>query len=71
MGYTFPRPRYPAASIRLTGEQRHMTYTVGDACNALRRAGAPEEEIVVFRDDALSDDGDHARRVLQNWLTVE
>lgn len=62
--------RHPEVEVQLIGEDGNAFAIMGRVLNALRRAGISEEEIDVFRAEAMSGDYDHLLLTVMRWVEV-
>lgn len=62
------QPRYPDVSVQLTGEDGNAFSILGRVRRQLRRAGASEEELETFQDEATAGDYDHLLRTVMRWV---
>ena len=49
-------PRHPEIAVELVGQDGNAFLIIGTVQQALRKAGAPEEEVTAFREQAMSGD---------------
>lgn len=64
-------PKYPDVQVQLTGGDGNAFVIVGRVSAALRKAGASDEAIVEFRDEAMSGDYDKVLRTCMEWVDVQ
>ena len=68
--YATTGPRYPEAVAQLSGEDGNAFMIIGRVRTALRRAGAPADELEAFQTEAMSGDYDALLRTAMRWATV-
>ena len=64
-------PKYPAAKVRLVGEDGNAFAILGRTKRALRGAGASPEEIAAFFREATAGDYDQLLGTVLRWVEVE
>jgi hypothetical protein len=63
--------KYPDVKVTLIGEDGNAFAVMGAVTKALRRAGAPQEDIDKYKEEAMSGDYDNLLRVTMRWVDVE
>jgi len=63
-------PRYPDCTVQLSGEDGNAFFIIGRTTKALRRAGAPKEDIDAYTADAMSGDYDHVLQTTMRWVAT-
>lgn len=63
-------PKYPHVEVELSGQDGNAFFIIGRVRQALRRAGATEEELERFSDEATSGDYDNVIQTAMRWVTV-
>lgn len=61
-------PRYPNIEVDLVGEDGNAFAIIGRVQRALRHAGVPDEEVRLFRDQAMAGDYDHLLTTCMDWV---
>lgn len=61
----------PKPTVKLVGEDGNAFAIIGRCRKALKRAGATEEQLKEFSDDAMSGDYDHVIQTAMKWCDVE
>lgn len=64
------RPLYPDAIAQLSGEEGNAFAIIGRVRTALRRAGAPADELEAFQTEAMSGDYNNLLRTAMRWVEV-
>lgn len=64
-------PRFPEAHVELVGQDGNAFGMIGRTQQALRRAGATQEEITKFADQATSGDYANVIRTIHEWVEVD
>lgn len=64
------RPLYPDALVTLSGEDGNAFAMIARTRTALRRAGASNEEITRFQEEAQSGDYDNVILTIMRWAHV-
>lgn len=64
-------PRYPAARVRLVGEDGNAFAILGRTRRALQEAGASRDEIAAFLREATAGDYDQLLGTVLRWVEVE
>jgi hypothetical protein len=62
--------KYPNAKANLIGGDGNAFAILGTVTKALRRAGAPEEDIAEFKNQATAGDYDHLLATCMEWVDV-
>lgn len=65
------RPLYPEAVAQLSGEDGNAFAIIGRVRTALRRAGAPADELERFQSEAMSGDYDNLLQTAMKWVDVQ
>ena len=63
-------PRYPDCTVQLSGEDGNAFFIIGRTTKALRRAGAPKEDIDAYIAEATSGDYDHVLQTTMRWVAT-
>lgn len=63
-------PLYPDVVVQLTGQDGNAGAIMGRVSEALRRGGAPREEIDRYRRESMSGDYANLLRVAAEWVDV-
>jgi len=63
-------PRYPDCKVQLSGEDGNAFFIIGRTSKALRRAGAPKEDIDAYIAEATSGDYDHVLQTTMRWVAT-
>lgn len=63
--------RYPDVTVQATGEDGNAFILIGRVRRALRKAGASQEEITEFSNQATSGDYDKLLQTLQEWVNID
>ncbi len=63
--------KYPNVTVRLVGESGNAFAILGRVASALRRAGAPREDVDAYMAEATSGDYDHLLATTTRWVDVE
>lgn len=64
-------PRYPDVTVQLSGDDGNAMFIIGKVARALRRAGAPAEDVAEFTTEATSGDYDNVLATAMRWVEVE
>lgn len=64
-------PRYPEAVAQLSGQDGNAFEVLATVRRALRRAGAPADELEAFQNEAMSGDYDNVLQTAMRWVTVQ
>lgn len=69
----FDGPKYPEISIELdlAGEKGNVYNIMGRVVNALRKNGATEQEVHLFRNEAKSGDYNDFLATIKRWVSVD
>jgi hypothetical protein len=67
---TSSHPKYPDVEVQLTGDDGNAFMILAKVQKALRRAGAPPDEVKAFVAEAMSDDYDNLLRTCTRWVEV-
>lgn len=62
--------RHPQVKVKLTGVDGNAFAIIAAVCGAMKHAGLPGSEIVLYQEDAMADDYDHLLWVTSTWVTV-
>ena len=62
--------KYPNVEVQLTGGDGNALLVIGRVQNALRKAGAPQDELTAFREEAMSGDYDNVLQTCMRWVNV-
>lgn len=62
--------KYPQVKVQLTGEDGNAFFIISKVRRALKRAGASEEEVKAFCDEATSGDHDNVLQTCMRWVDV-
>mgnify|MGYP001210668926 CR=1 FL=1 len=62
--------KYPQVKVQLTGEDGNAFFIISKVRSALKRAGASEEEVKAFCDEATSGDYDNVLQTCMRWVDV-
>jgi len=62
--------KYPNVKVKLVGADGNAFAVMGAATAAMRRAGIGDDEIAVYRDEAMSGDYNHLLATTMRWVTV-
>ena len=62
--------KFPAAKVKLTGEDGNAFSIIARTSKALRAAGATKEEIAEFQKDATSGNYSHLITTVSDWVSV-
>ena len=60
--------KYPDVHVELTGQDGNAFFIIARVTKALRRAGAPGEDLAEFQKDATSGDYDHVLQTCMKWV---
>jgi hypothetical protein len=63
-------PKYPKAYVKLTERDGNAFSILGNARDALRRAGVPDEECNAFVQEAQKGDYNHLLQTVMAWMHV-
>jgi len=63
-------PKYPDCKVQLSGEDGNAFFIIGRTSKALRRAGAPKEDIDAYIAEATSGDYDHVLQTTMRWVAT-
>ena len=63
-------PKYPDVEVQLSGEDGNAFFIIGRVAKALRRAGAPKEDIDAFHKEAMSGDYGNVLRTAMKYVNV-
>lgn len=63
-------PKYPNITVPLVGQDGNAFFILGRVTGALRRAGASQEEISAFTEEAMSGDYDNVLTTTMKWVHV-
>jgi hypothetical protein len=63
-------PKYPQAEVSLVGRDGNAFAILGAVGNALRRAGADQDEINSFYTEARRGDYNHLLQTVMSWVSV-
>lgn len=63
-------PLYPDVHVQLTGRDGNAGSIMGRVVEALRRAGAPAEDIARYRRESMSADYANLLRVAGEWVNI-
>lgn len=63
-------PRYPKIRVKLVGEDGNAFAILGRVITALKKGGAPVEDIAAFKAEAMSGDYNKLLATCMNWVDV-
>ena len=63
--------KYPDIHVSLIGEDGNSFAILGRAMKAMRQAGLKKGEIMLFVNEAASDDYDHLLRTVMEWFDTD
>ena len=63
-------PKYPDAHVQLSGEDGNAMFIIGRACRALKKSGAPAEEVDAYAAEAMSGDYDNVLQTTMRWCAT-
>lgn len=63
--------RYPDVTVALVGQDGNAFAILSRVQRALRRAGAPQEDVDAFLEEAMSGDYDHLLQTVMRWVAVD
>ena len=63
-------PRYPKATVKLSGTDGNAFAILGAVRTALRAAGVPAAQIAEFNTEATSGNYDHLLATCMRWVNV-
>jgi hypothetical protein len=63
-------PRYPDVVVELVGADGNAFAILGAVQRALRKAGAPAEDVSAFMAEATGGDYDHLLETTMRWVDV-
>jgi hypothetical protein len=61
---------YPDIEVQLSGEDGNAFFIIGRVSAALKRGGAPKDDIDAFVEDAMSGDYNHVLQTVTKWVSV-
>ena len=64
-------PRYPNVTVQLVGQDGNAFAILGRVQRALRKAGAPKEELDTFLAEAMRGSYDQLLQTCMEWVQVE
>jgi hypothetical protein len=64
-------PRFPNATVKLSGEDGNAFSILGRVKAALQKAGATDEEVNEYLADSMQGDYDNLLQTALRWVTVE
>ena len=70
MKKTKEKPKYPDINVQLTGTEGNVFSVLGKVRAALKRGGAPDEDIKAFISEATKGDYDDALAACMKWVEV-
>lgn len=63
-------PKYPDIEVQLSGEDGNAMFIMGRVSKALKRGGAPKEDVDAFYKEAMSGDYDNVLRTCMKYVQV-
>ena len=63
--------KYPDVVVNLTGQDGNAFSVIGIVTKQLKRYDIDEDEIALFREEAMSGDYNNLLQVCVKWVTVE
>lgn len=63
-------PKYPDVEVQLNGEDGNAFFIMGRVSKALKRAGAPKEDVDAFMKEAMSGDYANVLRTCMKYVQV-
>lgn len=63
--------KFPYVTVQLSGEDGNAFSIIGRVGSALRKAGASQQDVNQFTDEAMSGDYDNVIRTAARWVNVE
>jgi hypothetical protein len=64
-------PKYSDITIDLIGQDGNAFAIIGRVSKILKKAGVEQEEIVEFREQAMSGDYDNLLKTVGEWVNIE
>lgn len=62
--------KYPKIKVKLVGNDGNAFAIMGNVIRELKRNSVPQEEIDVFKKEAMSGDYDNLLSTCMNWVNV-
>lgn len=62
--------KYPNVEVQLSGEDASAFAIIGKTRRALRKAGASDDEVEQFTNEATAGDYEDVIRVVSEWVSV-
>lgn len=62
--------KYPNVKVQLVGQDGNAFVIIGRVSKELRRAGATDEEIKAYQDEAMNGNYDNVLQTTMRWVDV-
>ena len=63
-------PKYPSVTVELSGQDGNAFMILGTVQKALRRAGAPKDDLSAYMAEATDGDYNDLLRTTMRWVNV-